>query len=284
MIRLIAIDMDGTMLSPDHSISERNIKAVQQAQAKGIEVLIATGRSFPEADDPVTSAGLELGFICLNGAEVRDQSKNVVSATHLLKDDVTRAITVLESEEIHHELFIDDIIYTTDVNQQINMFVQFARSIGQSPDVEAIREEIMERARQGFIREIDSYDEIIQEHGNVINKVFGTTSDLIALANAREALNTIPGLSVTASGERNIEINSINAQKGIALEEYAKRKGISMENVMAIGDSYNDLSMLKKAGRSVAMENAPADIKAICSHTTATNEHDGVALAIEAIF
>ena len=75
----------------------------------------------------------------------------------------------------------------------------------------------------------------------------------------------------------------MNAQKGIAVEQYAKSKGISMDNVMVIGDSYNDLSMMERAGRSVAMGNAPAEIKAACTEITTTNEHDGVGLAIEAI-
>ena len=75
----------------------------------------------------------------------------------------------------------------------------------------------------------------------------------------------------------------MNAQKGIAVEQYAKSKGISMDNVMVIGDNYNDLSMMERAGRSVAMGNAPAEIKAACTTVTTSNEHDGVGLAIEAI-
>jgi|SRR5690625_275418 len=283
MIRLIAIDMDGTILSPDHSVSDRNIKAVQAAQAKGIEVLIATGRSFPEADDPISDAGLNLGLICLNGAEVRDELKNVVSATHLFENDVTKVISVLNAEKIHHELFIEENIYTVDVNKQIEMFIKLTESFGQTPDIDAIHNEVMERVRQGFIREVNSYDEVIAKYGSKIYKIFGTSNNEPGLNNAREALKVVPGLSVTASGEGNIEINNVNARKGVALENYAKSKGIPMEHVMAIGDNYNDLSMLKKAGRSVAMENAPPEIKAVCTHTTTTNEYDGVALAIEAI-
>ena len=74
MIRLIAIDMDGTILSPDHSISPKNKQAILAAQSQGIEVVIATGRSFPEAYTPISSEGLTLPYICLNGADVRDSS------------------------------------------------------------------------------------------------------------------------------------------------------------------------------------------------------------------
>ena len=80
-----------------------------------------------------------------------------------------------------------------------------------------------------------------------------------------------------------MEITSVNAQKGIAVEQYATSKGISMDQVMVVGDNYNDLSMMERAGRAVAMGNAPDAIKAACTHVTATNEHDGVGIAIQEV-
>ena len=127
------------------------------------------------------------------------------------------------------------------------------------------------------------YDELINQRGSEIYKVFGTSFNRLNLDNARKALQLLPGLAISSSGAGNLEITNMNAQKGIAVEKYAKSKGISMANVMVIGDSYNDLSMMERAGRSVAMGNAPAEIKAACTEITTTNEHDGVGLAIEAI-
>lgn len=284
MIRLIAIDMDGTILSPDHTINERNKQAILKAQENGIEVLIATGRSFAEAYIPVMDAGLTVNYICLNGAEVRDASKNVISVTPLFETDIEKITSTLDTEGIHYELFIENYIYSVDIEKQIDMFVQAAHSLGQSPPVEAIRQEVMNRVAQGYIREVASYDEIIQKHPNEIYKIFGTAfNNQDGLLRARAVLQPLPGLAVTSSGQHNIEINNINAQKGIALEKYAASKGIAMKDVMAIGDSFNDQSMLERAGRSVAMENSPTEIKAICTHTTTSNEADGVALAIEEI-
>lgn len=284
MIRLIAIDMDGTILSPDHSISERNKQAILKAQENGIEVLIATGRSFSEAYLPVSEAGLTTNYICLNGAEVRDAEKNILSATPLAKDDLQQISATLKAENIHYELFMEDYIYTVDVNKQIDMFAQAAHSLGQTPPIEAIRKEVMSRVEKGYIREVSSYDEVINKYPHQIYKIFGTAfNNNEGLLRARKALRQMPTLSITSSGQHNIEINHINAQKGIALKRYATNKGIAMEHVMTIGDSFNDLSMLEIAGRSVAMENAPDDIKNACSHTTTSNENDGVGLAIEAI-
>lgn len=141
----------------------------------------------------------------------------------------------------------------------------------------------MGRVEQGTLQEVDSFDDLIQQRGNEIYKIFGTSLHRQHLDNARNILHTLPGLAVSSSGAGNLEITHALAQKGIAVEQYAKSKGVSMESVMVIGDNYNDLSMMKRAGRSVAMGNAPAEIKAACTVTTTSNAHDGVGLAIEAI-
>jgi Cof subfamily protein (haloacid dehalogenase superfamily) len=283
MIRLIAIDMDGTILSPDHSISTKNKLAILAAQSNGIEVVIATGRSFSEAFDPVKAEGLNLSYICLNGAEVRDEFGKLLSATHLVENDIGKITSILDAEKIDYQLFIDTYVYTTSIEVQIDTFIQLAEAANQIPPIDKIRQEVMDRVEQGVIRIVDSFDELINQRGSEIYKVFGTSYNRLHLDNARKALQLIPGLAISSSGAGNLEITNSNAQKGIAVEQYAKSKGISMDNVMAIGDNYNDLSMMERAGYSVAMGNAPVDIKAACTETTTTNAQDGVGLAVEAI-
>lgn len=283
MIKLIAIDMDGTILSPELTISENSRQAILEAQANGIEVVIATGRSFVEAFDPVKTAGLNLPFICLNGAEIRDQSGQLLDATHLYENDIPKITSILESENIDYQLFVGEDMYTRDTEQIIDIFIQLAEAAHHTPPIETIRKEVRDRVQQGAILQVDSFAPILKKHANEIYKVFGSSASLEKLDRAREALKKLPNIAVSSSGAGNLEITSIHAQKGIALEKYARSKGIAMENVMAIGDSYNDLSMMKRVGHPVAMGNAPADIKEICKTVTATNEHNGVGLAIEAI-
>ena len=283
MIRLIAIDMDGTILSPDHSISTKNKQAILAAQSNGIEVVIATGRSFSEAFEPISSEGLKLSYICLNGAEVRDEFGSLISATHLAEDDINKITSILDAETIDYQLFIDTIVYTKSIEGPIDAFIQLAEAAGQIPPIDDIRKEVMDRVEEGSLIELDSFDDLIKQRRNEIYKVFGTSFNSLHLDNAREALQQLTGLAVSSSGAGNLEITNRHAQKGIALEQYAQSKGISMINVMAIGDNYNDLSMMERAGRSVAMGNAPAEIKAACTVVTTSNEHDGVGLAIEAI-
>jgi len=283
MIKLIALDMDGTILSPELTISEKNRQAILAAQSNGIEVVIATGRSFVEAFDPVQNAGLDLAYICLNGAEMRDQAGTLLDATHLFENDVPKITSILDSEAIDYQIFIGDDMYTKSIEGIVDIFVQLAEAAHQIPPVDKIRAEVIDRVKQGVIHQVDSFEPIIKKHSNEIYKVFGSSSNDLKLDQARESLKMLPDIAVSSSGAGNLEITSINAQKGIAVEKYAKSKGISMENVMVIGDSYNDVSMMERAGHPVAMGNAVADIKAICKTVTATNEHDGVGLAIEAI-
>ena len=283
MIRLIAIDMDGTILSPDHTISTKNKQAILAAQSNGIEVVIATGRGFSEAYGPISDSGLNLSYICLNGAEIRDAFGNLISATHIVENNITKITSILDAHTIDYQLFIDTLIYINSIEDQIDTFIQLAEAANQIPAVDKIRQEVMDRVEQGYILQVDSYDELINQRGSEIYKVFGTSFNRANLDKARKALQLLPGLAISSSGAGNLEITDINAQKGIAVEKYAKSKGIAMANVMVIGDSYNDLSMMERAGRSVAMGNAPAEIKAACTEITTTNEHDGVGLAIEAI-
>lgn len=283
MISLIAMDMDGTTLNSDLAISEKNKRAILTAQSSGIEVVIATGRNFIEAFDPVQKAGLDLTYICLNGAEVRDQAGKLLDVTHLFRNDVPKITSILESEMINYQLFIDKDIYTKDIEHIVGIYVQLAEASHQIPNVNQIRSEVMDRVQRGVIHQVDSFDPIMKKHAHEVYKVFGQSNHLAKLDQARVALQNLPNVAVSSSGAGNLEITSIDAQKGIALEKYAKGKGISMKNIMAIGDSYNDLSMMNRVGYPVAMGNAPADIKAVSKTVTETNERDGLALAIENI-
>lgn len=281
MIRLIAIDMDGTLLNPELVVSKRNKQAILDAQANGIEVVIATGRGFPEADGPVTQAQLDIPYICLNGAEVRDSTGKVIASTSITGKYVPQIIAILEHEKIDHQVFIGDHVYTKNAEEFVDLYIQIMKSADQVPPVESIRREINQKVEEGYIRVVDTFDHLIKPHGTQVYKVFGSTLNHDSLDRAKASLTKLPGIAVSSSGASNIEITDINAQKGIALEKYANSRGISMEHVMVIGDSYNDVSMMKRAGLPVAMGNATEEIKANCTKITETNKNDGVALAIE---
>src|SRR5690625_5276416 len=109
-----------------------------------------------------------------------------------------------------------------------------------------------------------------------IYKILGFSLEKEKLTHIHNQLADEETLAITSSGAINIEFNHVDAQKGLALETLAKGMGIDMQDVMTLGDNFNDASMLQMAGRGVAMGNAEPEIKAMCNYTTKDNDAHGI--------
>ncbi|MCD8837507.1 Cof-type HAD-IIB family hydrolase [Mammaliicoccus sciuri] len=280
MIKLIATDMDGTLLNAAHEVSNENYEAIKYAQSKGITVVIATGRAFYEANSPIEKTDLTLPYICLNGAEVRDEEFNIVHTSKLTRPLINKITGVLNKEDIYYQVYTNFGIYTEDPEKDLEIYVDIAEKAGQKADVKKIRANIQSRIDNGTLKTVDSYDEIENRPGEIILKILAFASDLSKIDRAKAEISESKSLAVSSSSRGNIEITHSDAQKGIALEEIANQLNISMSDVMAIGDNLNDVSMLEKAGYAVAMENGAPEVKEIADYVTDTNEHSGVGKAI----
>ncbi|RIO04010.1 HAD family phosphatase [Mammaliicoccus sciuri] len=280
MIKLIATDMDGTLLNAAHEVSNENYEAIKYAQSKGITVVIATGRAFYEANSPIEKTDLTLPYICLNGAEVRDEEFNIVHTSKLTRPLINKITGVLNKEDIYYQVYTNFGIYTEDPEKDLEIYVDIAEKAGQKADVKKIRANIQSRIDNGTLKTVDSYDEIENRPGEIILKILAFASDLTKIDRAKAEISESKSLAVSSSSRGNIEITHSDAQKGIALEEIANQLNIPMSDVMAIGDNLNDVSMLEKAGYAVAMENGAPEVKEIADYVTDINEHSGVGKAI----
>ncbi|WAA10887.1 HAD-IIB family hydrolase [Fervidibacillus albus] len=139
---------------------------------------------------------------------------------------------------------------------------------------------VKERFEKGNVSFVDGLTELNQIPNLEIYKIIAFSMDIEKLKKTEKLLFAEPDIAVTSSGIGNIEITHIHAQKGTALEWFVQSKGRSLKNTMAIGDSFNDQSMLKKVACPVAMGNAPEDIKQIARFVTDTNRNEGFAKAI----
>ncbi|MEH7074546.1 Cof-type HAD-IIB family hydrolase [Neobacillus drentensis] len=280
MIKCIATDMDGTLLNSVQQISAANREAILKAQSQGIEVVVATGRSYQEATYVLGEAGLTCPVICVNGAEVRSKEGEVLSATSIGKDLAREVAARLTGKEVYFEVYTNEGAYTVDPDKAVSILVDIVMSA--NPEVN--RDEIIEaagaRIRDGLIHTIEDYELLFANEEYQIYKLLAFSFDRVKLEAANQALAGLTELAIASSGHENIEITHRDAQKGIALEWFVSAKGITLAETMAIGDNYNDVSMLKKAGRSVAMGNAGYEIKSLCDVITDTNEENGVAKAI----
>ncbi|AID00633.1 Cof-type HAD-IIB family hydrolase [Staphylococcus xylosus] len=280
MINLIATDMDGTLLNAAHEISEENIKAIKYAQSQGITVVIATGRAFYEANAPVNQTDLKMPYICLNGAEVRDETFNIMSTSNLNRELINRITYELKKEDIYYQVYTNLGIYTENPQRDLEIYIDIAERAGQSADVDKIKAGIQKRIDNGTLKVVDNYDKIEDTPGEIVMKILAFDSDLSKIDRVSEKLAQSESLAISSSSRGNIEITHSDAQKGIALETIAERLNIDMKNVMAIGDNMNDISMLERVGYSVAMDNAAPEVKVVAAYETDSNEESGVGKAI----
>jgi hypothetical protein len=280
MINLIATDMDGTLLNAAHEISEENIQAIKYAQSLGITVVIATGRAFYEANTPVNQTDLKVPYICLNGAEVRDESFNIMSTSNLNRELVNRITEELNHEDVYYQVYTNLGIYTENPQKDLDIYIDIAERAGQTADVEKIKQGIQKRIDNGTLKVVENYDKIEKTPGEIVMKILAFDSDLSKIERVSRKLAESGSLAVSSSSRGNIEITHSDAQKGIALETIAERLNIDMQNVMAIGDNLNDVSMLERVGYPVAMDNATEEVKQVAKYVTETNEQSGVGKAI----
>ncbi|AIM16481.1 Cof-type HAD-IIB family hydrolase [Neobacillus sp.] len=280
MIKCIATDMDGTLLNSMQQISEENKAAILKAQKAGIEVVVATGRSYQEATYVLNKKGITCPIICVNGAEVRSREGEVISATPISKQVAREVAAKLEEMDIYFEVYTDKGTYSVDLEKAVSILVDIVVTANPEVDPEFVRQKAEARRRDGLVHPIDDYETLFKNDEFRIYKFLAFSFDMDKLKAASESLKELEDLNVTKSGVENIEITHRNAQKGIALEAFVNARGISLSETMAIGDNFNDVSMFEKAGRAVAMGNASPGIKSLCDWVTDTNDESGVGKAI----
>ncbi|AYA78231.1 Cof-type HAD-IIB family hydrolase [Bacillus sp. Y1] len=279
MIKCIASDMDGTLLNSKQEVSEKNREAIQKALNSGVEVVIATGRSYEEAMSVLQESGLQLPIICANGAEIRTKEGEVVKAHPLDHKIAKQAADVLNQVGIYYEIYTSEGTYTVDYDKGVEIIIDIFTTANPELSRELVQEEAHHRYEKGLIHKVDSYDHILNGE-KTIYKLLVFHKDHSFLDEVEEKLKQIDHLEVTSSAFGNLELMNTQAQKGIALAEFVEEKGIALQDTMAVGDNYNDLSMFRVVGRSVAMGNANDDIKERCTHVTLRNDESGVGEAI----
>lgn len=281
MIKLIASDMDGTLLDSDMQLSQKNIDAIHYANSKGIEFMVCTGRNRTEALPPLEEAGIDCAMITLNGAQVFDKKGNVLFSAPIEKDTVEQILTVLEDHNIYYEISTNKGTYSESKEQRIENFASQLAEV--TPHLTHKMAIAMTVARLEFlpIRFVKSLRELITNEDIIVLKIICFHKDgAIHLGPAAAQLDTFEELAVTSSGQNNIEINHRSAQKGIAVAQVAKDRDIKLDEVMTIGDNLNDVSMIQIAGVSFAMGNALPEVIDYAKYQTKTNIESGVGLAI----
>lgn len=277
---LIALDLDGTVLNNRNEISEENVKAIEYAQQKGIEVVIATGRAYFDAQSILKKVGLSAPVIGTNGSTIHTKEGNCFSQVAMEENVVKELVEWLDQHQYYYEVFTDKEIFTPK-NARNLLMEELDKVKHQNPTINTNElKEIAERqfGQEGYVF-IENVSDLFSEKHPFLN-VLTFSFEKNKLEKFFHKFQSNQYLTIVSSGEYNFEIHSRQTSKGIALENLSYKLGLSLEHAMAIGDSINDLSMFEKVKYSVAMGNANDKIKAVCNMITETNEENGVAKAI----
>ncbi|HUF04113.1 MAG TPA: Cof-type HAD-IIB family hydrolase [Aridibacter sp.] len=280
-IRLLALDLDGTLLNSEGQISERNKLAIRKAEECGVKVTIATGRRFRDARPVALEAGFNAPILTHNGALIKHAETLETFSVDLLEDDAVREIlrvgysyggNALVSADPAGKgtLFYDNI---SDENIPLKRYIVWARHLHGDEAEEAVHH-------------VNSLESIVADN-DIIHLSFSGNCDAMfdlqilleeELADSVNILATIyPHLDFTL-----LDILPPHASKAAGLNKLAVAEKLSHEEIMVIGDNFNDLEMLEYAGTSVVMANADRSLLDREEfYTTLGNNEDGVAAAIE---
>lgn len=278
MIKLIASDMDGTLLNSDHKIPNENVELIKFAQKNGIQFVVATGRAYYEALPALNDENIKCDVISFNGGIIYDKNGNIINITPMKLKDLYYTIEILKSLEISYQLYTKNTIYTNSIETDITAYIDLIRSNGEEPNEQHLRREAKNRLALGHITEVDNIELYLNQEDNPAIKVIGISNDLEKLKHATELLSGNENISVTSSGANNVEIMDKKATKGEALKIVADIYDINLENAIAIGDNLNDQAMLDIVEYSIAMKNGNKELQNNAKFITEkTNSEGGVA-------
>ncbi len=260
--KLLALDLDDTLLNEEYKISQNNIEALQRAAKAGVIITIATGRMFRSALPFARQLAVDVPIITYHGALIKKAVGEEVIWHRPVPLEIAEEITRYAVKKGYHmNLFINDRLYAAEENKYTRYYQSITdvglKTVG---DVSAFLEgEKVPPTKMNIL----SFDENMEDIVKDITDKFGKR------------------VTVTQSRPHFLEVTHLEATKGKALKHLAEEAGIKREEVAAIGDSLNDVDMLEYAGCGVAVANAREEVKEVAQVITLTNIEDGVAYFID---
>jgi hypothetical protein len=260
LIRLVAFDVDGTLIGRDLSISRPVREAIERMMRAGVAGCLVTGRMYRATLPFARELGFEAPLICYQGAAIVDPASDDVLQHCALTNEIVQELAVMaQADGMHLQLYRNDEYYCEARNRFSDLYASLAMS---------------EPVIVPSLREAFAY--------SPATKAVVVADAPVAAAYAQKLHAALDGRAyVTRSLPEFVEVLDLGVNKGAALRFVAARLGVPMEQTAAIGDSWNDAPLLTAAGCGIAMGSAPAELRAVADAVVSDLEHDGVAEAIE---
>ena len=273
-IKIISLDLDGTLLDSQKRLSEANRAALEEAAAKGVHIVPTTGRFFGMMPQAVRDLPFVRYAITINGAQVYDRETD----TAIVREEIPLemaldVIRLLDGYDVIYDCYRSNWGWMTESLQAkaedyatdahyLKMVREFRKPV---PD---LKEYLKSTAAEGDVQKVMLFARNTPGSESVTKAITEAVSE------------RFPSIKTTSSTWNNLELNIATAHKGNSLKRFAEHLGYTLDNCMALGDGTNDLSMIEAAGLGVAMSNAHPLVLAAANHVTASNDEDGVARAI----
>lgn len=257
--KLIALDVDGTLLNDEHALSEENKQTIAEVIRQGGRIVLCTGRNPKHALPVMKEIGLSGYVIADNGAVIlRSEDLEIIHQFGMDGRGLEPYIEYCRENGIHFdvntafELYVDNVEHLTE--EALYMYERLDLMPSSLPAWEEFRDPILKFTVFSTIEKMNEAE--------------------------REWSTWLPEFSVQRSGEFFVDIMHKEASKGNALRMLAERIGVNQEEILSIGNYFNDISMLTFAGLGIAMENSPLEVKAAANAVTGTNNENGVSAAL----
>ncbi|PHM74714.1 pyridoxal phosphatase [Xenorhabdus kozodoii] len=260
--RVIALDLDGTLLDPQKRILPESLAALNEARQSGIKVLIVTGRHHVAIHPFYQMLQLDTPAICCNGTYSYDyQAKKVLASNPLSIQEASQALSYLQDTEIQHLMYVDDAI-----------LYQFPHTVARTL---AWSDSLPEHQRPN-LQQTENFQDAIHSVSSIW-KLATSSSNLVKLREISAQIEENVGLECEWSWFDQVDIAKKGNSKGMRLQQWVGSQGMSMKDVIAFGDNYNDLSMLENVGLGVAMGNGVEAVKERADIVTRDNTQPGIA-------
>ncbi|MDD3368735.1 MAG: Cof-type HAD-IIB family hydrolase [Lachnospiraceae bacterium] len=272
-LKMVALDLDGTLLTDKKEITKKTLETLKRAARTGTEIVIATGRSVDGIPAEMDEIPEYTYAVTCNGSAVY----NIKTREPIYED----LMEWEEMKDLFHELWSLDVIVDAFVGTHIYRDRKNIEPTRQLPVSQAVRDFLL-ASRE----DVDHLDRMMEEKRMAVNKFslnFKSNPDgtLKDRDKVMEIASRYPEFVAVSGGSNNVEFTRASATKGTALIKLGEYLHIKKEEIMACGDSGNDMDMLSKVGFPVAMANAEPQILEICDYVTLSNEEDGVAAVLE---
>lgn len=266
--KLICMDMDGTLLTDNKEVSLKNKEAIKAASDNGVKIAVTTGRLFTSAYYYADLIGVKAPVVSSNGAYIREKDENrIIYKSTLGIEKCRKILQIAKQYDLHPHFNTCEAVITDTIIYSSKAYIDANKKLPKEYQVK--------------IDLVKSFEEAFKFYEDEILKCIISDNDADKLNKAKSVLADDKDFEVVSSYKNNFEVMNTGVSKGAAVKILAEKYGLKGEEVICMGDSENDLSMIKYAGLGIAMGNGEDYVKSAADYITDTNNNDGVAKAIE---